>query len=174
MNKSAALFFTVGSLVAGSATAETSYEYAQVLESRPIYQVVEVQTPVEQCWEEDIAIDRYPRRSGSNTPVLVSTIIGGAIGNAVGHGKSNKRVGAVVGSILGHSIGRDIVRSNNRSSVREYEVVQRCETAYEQHEEERLLGYQVTYLYQGEEYSVRTDTDPGDRIRLRVDVQPVL
>jgi len=174
MNKSAAIFFTVGSLVAGSAVAETSYEYGQVLESRPIYQVVEVQTPVEQCWEEEVAIDRYPRRSGSNTPVVVSTIIGGAIGNAVGHGKSNKRVGAVVGSILGHSIGRDIVRSNSRSAVREYEVVQRCETAYEQHEEERLLGYQVTYLYQGEEYSVRTDTDPGDRIRLRVDIQPVL
>lgn len=109
MNKSAALFFTMGSLVAGSATAETSYEYAQVLESRPIYQVVEVQTPVEQCWEEEVAIDRYPRRSDSNTPVLVSTIIGGAIGNAVGHGKSNKRVGAVVGSILGHSDRKSVV-----------------------------------------------------------------
>jgi len=75
---------------------------------------------------------------------------------------------------LGHSIGRDIVRGNNQSSHRQYEVVQRCQTVYEQHEEERLIGYQVTYLYNGEERSIRTDSDPGDQIRLRVNVQPVL
>ena len=159
---------------ATSIAAETSYEYAQVVESRPIYQIVEVSEPIEQCWEEEVVIDRYPSRGGSNTPVLVSTILGGALGNAVGSGKSNKRVGAVVGAVLGHSIGRDIVRDSRRSASRDYEVVQRCETAYEQREEERLVGYQVTYLYAGEEHSIRTDSDPGDQIRLRISVQPVL
>lgn len=161
------------SFLGSSALAETSFEYAEVLESRPVYQLVEVSTPQEQCWEEEIAVDR--RRGGdSSTPVIVSTILGGAIGNAVGHNKSNKRVGTVLGAVLGHSIGRDIVRGNNQSSHRQYEVVQRCETVYEQHEEERLIGYQVTYLYNGEERSIRTDSDPGDQIRLRVNVQPVL
>lgn len=174
MNKSFSLFAAAALLASSAVFAETSYEYADVLESRPVYQVVEVSEPFEQCWEEEVAIDRYPSRSGSNTPLVVSTIIGGAIGNAVGSGKSNKRVGAVVGAVLGHSIGRDIVRSERRASVREYEVVQRCETAYQQREEERLVGYQVTYLYNGEEYTVRTDSDPGDQIRLRVSVQPVL
>ena len=162
-------------LISSGSLAQTTYEYAQVVESRPIYQIVEISEPYEQCWEEEVVIDRYPTRRDSRTPVLVSTIIGGAIGNAVGSGKSNKRVGAVVGAMLGHSIGRDIVRNNrNRSSIREYETVQRCETAYDLREEERLMGYQVTYLYNGEEYSIRTDADPGDEIRLRVDVQPVL
>ncbi len=154
--------------------AETTYEFAQVLESRPVYQLVEISTPQEQCWEEEIAVDRYARRDDSRTPVLVSTIVGGAIGNAVGHNKSNKRVGAVLGAMLGHSIGRDIMRSNSQPSYREYQTVQRCDTVYEQHEEERLVGYQVTYLYNGEEYTVRTDSDPGDQIRIRIDVQPVL
>lgn len=161
------------SFLTSSAFAETSFEYAEVVESRPLYQVVEVSTPQEQCWEEEIAVDR--RRGGeSSTPVIVSTILGGAIGNAVGHNKSNKRVGTVLGAVLGHSIGRDIVRGNNRSSHRQYEIVERCQTVYEQHEEERLIGYQVTYLYNGEERSIRTDSDPGDQIRLRVNVQPVL
>ena len=160
--------------LSGTALAETNYEYAEVLESRPIYQVVEVSTPQEQCWEEEIAVDRRYRGNDSSTPVIVSTILGGAIGNAVGHNKSNKRVGTVLGAVLGHSIGRDIVRGNNQSGRREYEVVQRCQTVYEQHEEERLIGYQVTYLYNGEERSIRTDSDPGDQIRLRVSVQPVL
>jgi len=162
------------SLLGSTARAETSFEYAEVLESRPIYQVVEVSTPQEQCWEEEIAVDRRRGGGDSSTPVIVSTILGGAIGNAVGHNKSNRRVGTVLGAVLGHSIGRDIVRGNSQSSHREYELVQRCQTVYEQHEEERLVGYQVTYLYNGEERSIRTDSDPGDQIRLRVNVQPVL
>ena len=153
------------------ASAETSYEYAPVLESQPVYQLIAIEEPVEQCWEEEVAVERYAGYEGSNTPVLLSTVIGGAIGNAVGNGKSNKRVGAVVGALLGHSVGRDIVR-RNQGVIRDVELVQRCETAYEQVEEERLVGYQVTYLYNGDEYSVRTDTDPGDQIRLRVSVQP--
>ena len=55
---------------------------------------------MEQCWEEEVAVERYATYEGSNTPVLLSTVIGGAIGNAVGNGKSNKRVGAVVGALL--------------------------------------------------------------------------
>lgn len=161
-------------LVSAQAFAETSFETASVVESRAIYEVVEISTPQEQCWEEETVVDRRGSGNRSNTPVLVSTILGGAIGNAVGHNKSNQRVGAVLGAVLGHSIGRDIMRRNESPSSREYQTVQRCETVYQQHEEERLVGYQVTYLYNGEEYSVRTNTDPGDEIRVRVSVQPVL
>ncbi|MEX0962617.1 MAG: glycine zipper 2TM domain-containing protein [Pseudohongiellaceae bacterium] len=160
-------------LVSSSVLAETSYETAPVLESRAIYEIVEISRPQEQCWEEETAVDRY-RGGGSKTPVILSTILGGAIGNAVGHNKSNQRVGAVLGAVLGHSIGRDIMRRNERPSGRVYHTIQRCETVYQQHEEERLVGYQVTYLYNGSEYSVRSNTDPGAEIRVRVNVQPVL
>ncbi len=154
--------------------AETSYDTAKVLSANPVYETVEISTPQEQCWEEEVAVDRYSNRKGSGTPVLISTVIGGAIGNAVGHNKTNKRVGAVLGAMLGHSIGRDIMRQNERPDYREYETVQRCKTVYQQHEEERLVGYAVTYLYNGAEYSVRTDSDPGEEIQVRVNVQPVL
>lgn len=161
-------------LTGTAAVAQTHYETAPVIEARPIYQIVEVSVPQEQCWEEEIAIERYARRNASSTPVVISTILGGALGNAVGHNKSNQRVGAVVGAVLGHSIGRDIVRSQTRGGATQYEVVQRCETVYQPQEEERLVGYRVTYLYDGEEYSIRTEQDPGDQIRIRVNVQPVL
>ena len=174
MNRLSILLASCASIWTISASGQTTYEYGEVIEKRPVYQIVEISEPMEQCWEEEFVIYRYPSRSASRTPVLVSTIIGGALGNAVGNGKNNKQIGAVVGALLGHSIGRDIVSDRNRSrnAVRDYETVQRCETAYEQFEEERLVGYQVTYLYNGEEYSVRTDSDPGNRIRLRVSIQP--
>lgn len=84
-------------LLSAQSWAETAYETAPVIESRAIYEVVEISTPQEQCWEEEAAVDCHSNGRGSNTPILVSTIIGGAIGNAVGHNKSNKRIGAVLG-----------------------------------------------------------------------------
>jgi uncharacterized protein YcfJ len=172
------LFFAslgvVLTLSVASVWAQTNFEYAPVVDSRPIYQVVEVSAPQQQCWEEEVVRDQYRDNPNTGTPVLLSTLIGGAIGNSIGHNKSNQRVGAVVGALLGRSIGRDIVRQSNQSQSLEYEVIQRCNTVYQQREEERLMGYQVTYLYNGEEFSVRTDTDPGEQIRIRVSVEAVL
>lgn len=170
-------FIPVGiviALTASTGQSETSYTTAEVIESRPIYQVVEISVPQEQCWEEEVAAQRYPPAHQSRTPLLISTIIGGAIGNALGHNKSNKQVGAVVGAVLGHSVGRDIMAQRSQSNTTGYETVQRCETVDQLREEERLMGYQVTYLYQGDEYSVRTDSDPGDEIQLQISVEVVL
>ncbi|MDT8427349.1 MAG: hypothetical protein RQ757_01125 [Pseudomonadales bacterium] len=158
--------------VSGGLMAQTRYEYGTVIEAVPVYQTVRVTNPREDCWQEREPV-RYDRRSGSYTPVLVSTIIGGALGNAVGNGRSNKRVGAVVGAILGHSIGRDIVSHNNANSGSRYRTVEHCEWVEEYYDTEELVGYQVRYRYNGEEYSVRTSEDPGDQIQLRVRVEPV-
>ncbi len=158
--------------LAAPAWADTTYQYADVLESRPIYQTVEISMPREECWTEEV--ETYRRsHSESRTPAILGTIIGGALGNAVGHHKSNKRVGTVVGAVLGHSVGRDIVAANSRDGGTHYETVRHCETAYEYREEERLIGYQVRYRYNNEDYSVQMDEDPGDQIRVRVNVQPV-
>lgn len=162
----------MGILMCTPVLADTRYEYAQVLESRPVYRSVEVSVPRQECWDEEIA-HTDSVRPDSNTSAIIGTIIGGALGNAVGHNKSNKRVGAVVGAVLGHSIGRDIVASNSRERVVRYETVRQCETVYEYHDEERLIGYDVVYRYNDQDYSVRMDEDPGERVRVKVNVQPV-
>lgn len=162
----------VASMWATSVSANTTYEYAQVIDSRPVYQTVEISSPRQECWNEEVVSHRRSH-SDSRTPAIVGTIIGGALGNAVGHGKSNKRIGTVVGAVLGHSIGRDIVAANGRNRDTYYETVRHCETVYEYREEERLIGYDVRYRYNNEEYSVRMDEEPGAEVRVRVNVQPV-
>lgn len=157
--------------ISAPASAASSYEYADVIEAQPIYQTIEISEPREECWNEEV--QRRHSRTESRTPALLGTIIGGAIGNSVGHGKSNRRIGTVVGAVLGHSIGRDIVANNSRDSGVHYETVRHCETVYEYREEERLVGYNVRYLYNDEEYSTRMDKDPGDQLRVRVNVQPI-
>lgn len=161
-------------LMASTSLAQVDYDYAQVVEVRPVVQIVEISTPQEQCWEEEYIVDRNYGENRSATPGILGAIIGGAIGNELGSHKSSQRVGTVVGAVLGHSVARDIMRQQQGPTVREVETVERCETVYQSHEEERIVGYNVTYNYNGQDYTVRTDQDPGDRIRVRVSVQPIL
>jgi uncharacterized protein YcfJ len=158
---------------AGAALGNTAYEDAVVLESIPVYRTVEFSMPRQECWQEEIA--RHSRRDGydSRTPDLLGAVIGGAVGSAVGHNKSNKRVGAVVGALLGGSVARDLSHRGRRESSVRYDTVEHCRTVHDRRQDQKLVGYDVLYSYNGREYSVRLPRDPGPTLRLRVEVEPV-
>ena len=154
------------------------YDRAKVVSVNPTYETISYSVPVEQCRMVDVPINRSDNRYRSVTGPIVGAIIGGAIGNAVGHRKTNKKVGTVVGAVLGGSIGRDI--SNRRRQAASYDeypssyrTEQRCETAYETVEEQQLTGYSVRYRYAGEILNTHMPTDPGQYVRVRVQVTPV-
>lgn len=159
-------------LYASAASAAITYHEADVLSSTPIYRTVEVSTPRQECWQEEVVRESRSQYR-SHTPEILGAVIGGAIGNAVGHHKSNQRVGAVVGAVLGSSVARDISHANRSRDVY-YETVERCDTVYDTYQEERLVGYDVVYLYNNAEYTIRTQRDPGATIRVRVNVEPVI
>lgn len=146
-------------------------QYARVVSSEPIYETVSYSVPVEQCRDETVA--HHEPRARSATAPIVGAIIGGALGNAVGHKKRNKQVGTVVGAVLGGSIGADIGRRQRGYDDVYYSTRQVCSVVHERHSEERLVGYLVTYRYGGETYTTEMDHNPGDRLRVRVDVTPV-
>jgi uncharacterized protein YcfJ len=75
--------------------------------------------------------------------------------------------------MLGGSIARDITAAN-RSRPVSLETVERCETVYNYQQEEKLVGYDVLYRYNGQEYKVRMPHDPGATVRVRVNVEPVI
>lgn len=155
-----------------SAWAGPRIQEVPVISSYPVYNTVVREEPRQECHIEQVA--RRSDGGKSATPAIVGTIVGGALGNAVGSKKSNKRVGAVVGGVLGYSIGRDIARRNAdaHADVR-YEEREVCSTVYERVEEERLSGYDVTYAYAGQTYKTRMRTDPGETIRVQVQVTPL-
>jgi len=176
----AVLFATFG---LNAAHSEAGNE-ARVVEVNPIYETVRYSVPREECKQERVSVydgDKYRRsRSHSATPGLVGAIIGGALGNAVGHNKTNKRVGLAVGALLGGAIGNDIAKKNQhhghdsyRKNERRYTTQEVC-TVYENWQsEERVAGYDVSYVYAGETYTTRMDSPPGDTIRVNVRVTPV-
>jgi uncharacterized protein YcfJ len=157
---------------AGAPLSGTQILEVPVIASYPIYQTVVRQVPRQQCHIEQVAHRSAQHRSA--TPAILGTIIGGALGNAVGSKKSNQRVGAVVGGVLGYSIGKDIGRRSQQHPVdhgySEHEV---CSTVYDEIEEERLNGFDVSYAYAGQTYKTRMNRDPGETLRVRVQVQPL-
>ena len=68
--------------------------------------------------------------------------------------------------------GRVIERGggNDLVAVPQARDVQRCATF--DATRSQLTGYEVHYVYGGREYTTQLAYDPGDRIRVNVDVQP--
>ncbi len=162
-----------GVLPAFVAVAEGSrvLDEARVLNSEAIYQTVQVNKPVQRCWEEQV---RVSSGSGyeSATPKIVGALVGAAVGNEFGKGRGND-LATVAGAILGGSIGRD-VQANSTANRQSDQVVyeERCETVDRYLPEERLVGYDVTYRYNGIVYSAVTDYEPGEVIAVSVSVVP--
>lgn len=145
-------------------------QYAKVVDARPVYERVSQQVPRDYCEAETVAYRTGGR--DSHTGTILGGLIGAAIGNELGHSRRNKDVGMVAGGLLGASIGRDLSRNNNGSSIR-YREEQVCHTRYTTEYRERLVGYDVTYRYQGRLYQTHTRHHPGDRIPVDVQVRPV-
>lgn len=150
------------------------FEFATVLSATPIKEIIRQQQPEQQCWQQPVAVQRERREHHSATNAIVGGIIGAAIGNQLGHHKRNKQVGAVAGALLGASIGNDLGRPAHAGYTTHYRQELQCNTVYRQVEEERIVGYRVRYRYQGQTFTTQTAEHPGDTLRLRVSMEPVL
>jgi len=156
------------------ALAATTYDTAQVVSTTPIYHTVEITTPRRECREEEVTRQERRRdRSDSATPEILGAVIGGALGNAVGHSTTNSKVGTVVGAVLGGTIAHDIDNANHEHDTVTTQTVERCRNVASTHQEDKLVGYDVRYRYNGNEQTVRMDHDPGDTVKIRVTAEPV-
>jgi uncharacterized protein YcfJ len=154
------------------------YDYARVVDVEPLRRRIRVSEPVRECWDEvDYRADG-PTSSNHIGGTLVGALIGGALGNQVGHGHGRqvaRAAGAIIGGAIGHSASQQRQRERERYGDRygdRERVYERCEVRYRDSYEERIDGYEVTYEYAGRRYVTEMPYDPGDRIRIRVDVTP--
>jgi uncharacterized protein YcfJ len=151
------------------------HDWAKVVSSKPVYDAVRIVTPRTQCWTERVAYEHHYHGARSPAPMIIGATFGGLLGHEIGHKGRSKRVGTVVGALLGGTIGHEIGRERRgrASDVRrEYRDEERCETSEEVTWENALRGYDVTYRYHGRSYETQLAHDPGDRIRVKIDVIP--
>jgi uncharacterized protein YcfJ len=146
------------------------YDDARVVDVRPVYREVRVSQPRRECHDQRV-VSRHRQGPGEAGSAIIGAILGGVAGNQIGSG-SGRDAATVVGAIAGTAAGSHYARRQGRTVERSsYETV--CHTVNDVHYEERVDGYRVTYRYRGREHTTRMDRRPGDRIRVRVGVDPV-
>jgi uncharacterized protein YcfJ len=142
----------------------TMYDSVEVLRSEPVYRMVTVRTPVEECWDEKIPVSK-----GSDG--TLGAIIGGAAGGILGHqvgGGSGKTAATVGGAILGTIVGKNLAEGD-KSSQSSYRVERRCKTRYIEKRENRMIGYKNYARYKGQNI-VKFSDKPLKRIDVTVNV----
>jgi hypothetical protein len=119
----------------------------------------------------------HPASGGSNTGRTVATVIGGIAGAVLGSkvgGGSGQVAASAIGGMVGGMAGRQVY--DNAHRPQRTATVQICDpvpaNGYYGNANNVATGYDVTYEYAGRRYTTRTSYNPGERIRVRVDVRP--
>lgn len=139
--------------------------WADVLRVDPLYETVRTSRPQEECYDEPV---EYRSSGNRGAGTVLGAIVGGVLGNTVGKGDGRKAA-TVVGAVAGGAVGNNVGGRNDRyySSTET-----RCRTVRSNSEERRIAGYDVQYRYRGDVFMSRLDYDPGERLRVRVSVDP--
>jgi uncharacterized protein YcfJ len=144
--------------------------YADVLRVDPIFENVRVSQPREECY--DAQVERQGGRyDNTATGTIVGAIVGGALGNQVGKG-DGRRAATIAGAVIGGAVGREADANDNPSRSRR-SVETRCRVVESGYDERQIIGYDVEYRYRGEVFYSRIGYDPGEKLRVRVSVEPV-
>ena len=145
----------------------TQHVYARVVDVEPIVRYVTVERPRRACWNE---IVREPVR-GVAGPTLAGGVVGAAIGRQFGSGNDRDAL-TLIGAVAGAAVANQRAVRHQGYATRDV-AVERCDVVSERFTQERIDGYQVTYVYDGRRHRMVTPQPPGDRVRLAVDVRPV-
>jgi uncharacterized protein YcfJ len=163
----------VGAIAVTAVGATAGYQmlnsdnYAEVLAVSPVTETVYV--PREECSDQLVSVQHPTQDPNQIAGTVAGAVIGGVIGSKIGGG-DGKKVATVGGAIAGGISGKKVQEGMQDRNVDQ--VSQRvCKTVQDSSQEQ--VGYDVTYLLEGKENTVRMSDDPGRRIRIE-DGKPVI
>lgn len=159
----------------GRGAKNIQFGIGKVVDATPIYRQVRISNPIRECWDEPVIHTQNSySEPKSASGMAVGGILGGIIGHQIGKGRGN-RLATAMGTIIGAQIGHNAVNGHVETSSNTYtEYVERCDVRHQVSYEEVIEGYRVTYRYQGEQYQIEMPYNPGKRIKLRIQVIPVI
>lgn len=122
-------------------------EYARVLRAQPVYQTLRATAMVEECE------DGVPPAEGETKRGLARV------------------VGAVKDALTPGSEDQDKDKADEAAPAQPREG---CELVPTEREFRRPIAYDVDYVHHGVKYRSRMPYDPGNRLRVRVSVTPIV
>jgi uncharacterized protein YcfJ len=143
------------------------YDQARVRDVSPEYEKINV--PRTECRSEYVPNSYRRRDTGNLLGPVIGGVAGGLLGAQVGRG-NGRTAAAAAGAAIGALTGDRLSRGDDDYGYGEREV-RRCSDV--DHWERRIVGYRVDYEYQGRNYTTVLPYDPGNRLRVRVSVDPV-
>ncbi len=159
MKKITLMTLVLGTPFIAAASRYNDINYGQVVDVEPVYQTVSIPEQRQVC--ERRRDDRHYRKKSNAGKAILGGIIGGAIGNQFGRGHG-RDASTALGILIGAGVGA--------SSADRHEYGGSCYVETHYREENRFMGYDVTYEYNGDLYHTQMQDHPGDRVRLRVSV----
>jgi len=167
MNLQAKLILSALSLCALPLAQAGDFEdFGRVVRVQP--RVEQIRTPRQECRTDYVQVPVQQQRSAGGS--VVGGLAGALLGSQVGGGNGKvaaAAAGAIAGAVVGDRVDND---GRNYDPQSQEQAVQRCRTV--DAVETRTNGYDVTYDYRGHTYQTVTARDPGNRLRLRVSVEP--
>lgn len=141
-------------------------DYGRVIDVEPVYRYYKEPVNAHSC----VRVERGGSAYTSYTGAVLGAVVGGALGHRIGDSHGDPTAAAVAGGLLGASVGRDMDRraSYNRS----LSVEGPCRIRQTEETRRQLVEYKVTYRYNGEVHHARMDHDPGEWVKLDVDITP--
>jgi len=140
------------------------FGWADVLRVDPVQGVTRTEVPQQECYEQPV-VQHDPGNSAIGT--VLGAVVGGVLGNTVGKGDGRKAA-TVAGAVAGGAVGNRV--SDHGGDYQSSQTT--CHQVNTVSEQRRIIGYDVEYRYRGEVYMSRLSYDPGERLRVRVSVQP--
>ncbi len=142
----------------GATASAGAAEYANVVSATPV--TGSVSAPRRDCVQGEQVVQAQPSGAGA----VIGAIAGGVLGNQFGHG-FGRAAATGLGAVAGSAIGNNVEANANPPTT---VPLRRCRTVNGY--ENRVLGYDVVYEYNGQRYSTRLPSDPGPR--LAIDIRP--
>lgn len=173
MNMQAKLLMTVLGLAARPLVQAAEFEdFGRVVRVQP--RIEQVRQPRQECHTEYVQapVQQYQQQQRSAGGSIIGGIAGALLGNQVGGGTGRvaaTAAGAIAGAVVGDRVDND-GRAVNQAPQYQEQAVRQCRTV--EAVESRTNGYDVTYDYRGRNYTSVMTRDPGQRVRLRVSVEP--
>jgi uncharacterized protein YcfJ len=141
--------------------------YAQVVSVVPVRQ--DVSNPQQVCHDVVVNHTVPPKDQHQIAGTAIGAVAGGLLGHMIGSGKGNT-LATVAGAVGGGYAGKKIEESHQQANVQS-EVVHRCSTVA--NTSSNIVGYDVTYVYNGVTRTTRMDHDPGNRVKVEQSVSVV-
>lgn len=139
----------------------TKPQFAEVVAAKEVFETVV--TPREKCEtvqvQHQAPVKDEKRIAGS----VVGAVAGGLLGSTIGGGDGKKLAtvaGAAAGGYAGNRVQKNLQEKDTTTTTE-----QRCRTVSEK--SQKLVGYNVTYRFDGKEGVARTSFKPGPTLPVK-------